>query len=445
MWLTLAIYSLLTTSYVFAAPQPGATRDIDLLMPKVKPQQPDTYLCKAMQVEDAHMYIRGYIPKADSAIAHHILLYGCSVPGAPPGEVWDCGEMSVTSSSYKHGAICQEGSSILYAWAMEAPRLNLPEDVSFEVGQDTPIKYLVLQVHYKNVTKFLSPQNGDDSSGLTLQATHVPTTKQAGVYLMLTDGYIPAHTVEYFESACNMEEDIEIVPFAFRTHAHTLGRVISGYRIRGGKWTEIGRKDPRLPEMFYNVTNPGITVRRGDILAVRCTMENTLDHDVAIGPTQNDEMCNLYIMYYVNQPPILKDQTCASMGPPRWYWQDFSDQTRLNLKAAPDTISVIPGKQKPLIRNVTDVNEDKDADVMVGVPGRSEDITDEDIVDEAIREMSPEELLSVMHQLASVETDENARNQMWQELERQRNENVDSEYRSRLNYIPDYTNVVYEK
>lgn len=60
--------------------------------------------------------------------------------------------------------------------------------------------------------------------------------------------------------------------------------------------------------------------------------------------------------------------------------------------------------------------------------------------------MSPEELLSVMHQLASVETDENARNQMWQEqLERQRNENVDSEYRSRLNYIPDYANLAYKK
>ncbi|CAG5117728.1 unnamed protein product, partial [Candidula unifasciata] len=265
MWLSLTLCSLLVISYVKAAPQPGTTRNVDLLMPKVKPQQPDTYLCRATRVEDAHMYIRGYIPKADSTIAHHILLYGCLVPGATEGEVWDCGEMSASTSSYMHGSVCQEGTNILYAWAMEAPRLNLPEDVSFEVGQDTPIKYLVLQVHYKNVTKFLSPQNGDDSSGLTLQVTNVPTSKQAGVYLMDTDGYIPAHSIEYFETACNFDEDAEIVPFAYRTHAHALGRVISGYRIRDGEWTEIGRKDPRLPEMFYNATNQ-MTIRKGDIL-----------------------------------------------------------------------------------------------------------------------------------------------------------------------------------
>lgn len=29
----------------------------------------------------------------------------------------------------------------------------------------------------------------------------------------------------------------------------TVGRVVSGYVIKDGQWIEIGRKDPRLPEV----------------------------------------------------------------------------------------------------------------------------------------------------------------------------------------------------
>lgn len=31
---------------------------------------------------------------------------------------------------------------------------------------------------------------------------------------------------EYFETACDFDDDIEIFPFAYRTHAHALGKSI---------------------------------------------------------------------------------------------------------------------------------------------------------------------------------------------------------------------------
>ena len=37
---------------------------------------------------------------------------------------------------------------------MNAPKLELPEDVGFKIGADTDIKFLVLQVHYGIVRKF---------------------------------------------------------------------------------------------------------------------------------------------------------------------------------------------------------------------------------------------------------------------------------------------------
>ena len=48
----------------------------------------------------------------------------------------------------------------------------LSADVAFKVGGSTPIKYLVLQVHYSNIDKFLAGET--DRSGLILSASPVP-------------------------------------------------------------------------------------------------------------------------------------------------------------------------------------------------------------------------------------------------------------------------------
>lgn len=40
---------------------------------------------------------------------------------------------------------------IVYAWALNAPKKQLPEGVGLRVGGDTDIQYMVLQLHYKEV------------------------------------------------------------------------------------------------------------------------------------------------------------------------------------------------------------------------------------------------------------------------------------------------------
>ena len=55
----------------------------------------------------------------------------------------------------KKAPVCGHGKqSIVYAWAMDAPKLILPKDVAFKVGGNTHIKYLVMQVHYANIDSF---------------------------------------------------------------------------------------------------------------------------------------------------------------------------------------------------------------------------------------------------------------------------------------------------
>ena len=190
-------------------------------MPKVTPTLAETYLCTPirMDTEDTY-YIVGFKPNATKMTAHHMLIYGCEEPG-DSSPTWNCGEMAVVEPGLESHPVCASGSQVIYAWAMDAPALHLPEGVGFRVGANTNIKYLVLQVHYAS-TDYIDPR-GDDS-GVVLQYTEQEQPMTAGVLLLGTGGSAPAHSTTYFETACQVQDPRTIHPFAFRTHTHSLGK-----------------------------------------------------------------------------------------------------------------------------------------------------------------------------------------------------------------------------
>lgn len=49
-------------------------------------------------------------------------------------------------SGYRRAPVCADGSQIIYAWALDAPPLELPKGVGFKVGGDSNVNFLVLQV-----------------------------------------------------------------------------------------------------------------------------------------------------------------------------------------------------------------------------------------------------------------------------------------------------------
>lgn len=120
---------------------------------------------------------------------------------------------------------------------------------------------------------FLSLQSPRETNSLS---------KQAGVLLLGTSGVIPPMAIEHMETHCRIDEDKKLIPFAFRTHTHSLGKVVSGYRIRDGKWQLLGKRDPQKPQMFFpiNATEP---IVKGDILAARCTMSSNRMRPTYIG------------------------------------------------------------------------------------------------------------------------------------------------------------------
>lgn len=296
-----------------------------LLMPDVYPDRDELYLCTPVRIVDhKSFYIVGFEPNATMNVVHHMLLFGCTTPGTN-NEVWDCGEMAVSDagSSLKRASPCAEGSHVLYAWARDAKTLELPKDVGFQIGKDTEMQYLVLQIHYsKKFSKQVT-----DNSGLYLMYTEEPQKKLAGLVLFGVGGMIPPRSVTHMETACQINEMKTIYPFAYRTHTHTLGRVVSGYVVRRSEdgvdhWTLLGKRDPLTPQMFYPVFDES-PITYGDKLAARCTMDSTKrDRVTVVGPTNNDEMCNFYLMYYTDNDKPLDMKYCMTEGPPFYKWSN---------------------------------------------------------------------------------------------------------------------------
>lgn len=161
--------------------------------------------------------------------------------------------------------------------------------------------------------------------------------KLAGVLLLGTSGAIPPMKTEKMETVCQIKEKKTIHPFAYRTHTHSLGKVVSGWSVRSdqndeNQWTLLGKRDPLTPQMFYPVINQ-TPIKEGDFLAARCTMVSNRHSYTYIGATNEDEMCNFYLMYYVENDEPLDMKYCFSAGPPFFYWRN----PEVHLNNIPDT------------------------------------------------------------------------------------------------------------
>lgn len=294
-------------------------------MPGVTPTESDTYLCKSYRLpEDDEAYVVDFRPHASMDTAHHMLLFGCGSPSSTE-EYWDCG-----------AGTCTDKSSIMYAWARNAPPTKLPKGVGFKVGGNSGIKYFVLQVHYGDAKAFQDKHK--DCTGVTVQITPERQPLIAGIYLLMSmDTIIPAgEKTVYSDIACAYEKPT-MYPFAYRVHTHQLGQVVSGYRIRNGKWTLIGRQSPQLPQAFYAVEHP-LDVHAGDVLAARCVFTGDgRTSNTYIGGTSSDEMCNLYIMYYMEATHASSYMTCVRTGDPALF-RHIPEIANIPVPVSPDIV-----------------------------------------------------------------------------------------------------------
>uniref|UniRef100_A0A674K3Y5 Peptidylglycine alpha-amidating monooxygenase n=1 Tax=Terrapene triunguis TaxID=2587831 RepID=A0A674K3Y5_9SAUR len=231
---------------------------LDIRMPGVTPKQSDTYLCMSLRLPvDEEAYVVDFRPQASMDTVHHMLLFGCNVPSSTEN-YWDCDE-----------GICTDKSNILYAWARNAPPTRLPKGVGFKVGGETGSKYFVLQVHYGDVSAF---------RGMCFGNCSLLYSQNISIFALV---YLSNRTSKIYTST-------------------TKCSLILIYHF---PWI--------LFQAFYPVEHP-VDISFGDTLAARCVFTGEgRTTETHIGGTASDEMCNFYIMYYMEAKHAVSYMTCT--------------------------------------------------------------------------------------------------------------------------------------
>ncbi|XP_043919814.1 peptidyl-glycine alpha-amidating monooxygenase [Protopterus annectens] len=311
----------------------GTDFSLDIQMPGITPEKSDSYFCMPVKVPfEEEMYVVDFKPRASMDTVHHMLLFGCGAP-ASSDSFWFCDDFC-----------CMHRCNILLAWPRRNPPIRLPTDVGFRVGGKSGIRYFLLQVHYGDVNAFRDQHK--DCSGVTLRMTSKKQPLLAGIYLLMALDTIipPGKKVVNADLACAYQ-NYPLYPFAYRVHTHHLGQVVSGYRVRDGKWDLIGRQSPQLPQAFYPVENE-LQVEDSDILAARCMFtgkdKTTSTH---IGSTSKDEMCNFYIMYYMEAKHAIPYMSCTDDGMPELF-RSIPEEANIPIPVKPDMMHGHHGDMK---------------------------------------------------------------------------------------------------
>lgn len=268
----------------------------------IRLEQREEARCQIIELTERTQFITGLQILGNKEIDHHMTITACENVEKP------C-----------FGSCAPGRKRRLYTWALDADGIKFEKGVGFKVSGNTRLNYLVLQVHYNDKVP-VGYLDTESAYLLTLTYQHLPY--QVGVYTLGDEGFVPARQEKFhLDAACKVKLNYDIVPINYRTHAHNISTVISGYRIRDGHYLELGRMSPKQPEQFYHVTNKDHIVTRGDYLASRCTYNSMKrDYITPLGHTHKDEMCVFYLMFYTDYHGKLDNEYCFFAN--EFTWED---------------------------------------------------------------------------------------------------------------------------
>uniref|UniRef100_A0A0K0E1E1 Peptidylglycine monooxygenase n=1 Tax=Strongyloides stercoralis TaxID=6248 RepID=A0A0K0E1E1_STRER len=285
LFINIVIFYLTTISIIHGSAVKKIIDEVEKYPIQIQGYSPsisDDYV--AFVVDAPNGYITKFEPLSKAERVHHMILYGC-------------GSISSKTLFWRGFETCGPGkSSILFAWARNAPSFELPEGVAFAIGDaSNGINYLVLQIHYADPFQ----GNVKDFSGLMIHIDQRRPKYLADVFLFAGVYPIPPRMYQYQQNmSCTYKGNTPIYPFAFRVHTHKMGRVVSGYFKHDNKWTQIGKRNPQWPQLFQKIGTK-MEINNGDLLAASCRFDSSNEiTPTNMGHMGKDEMCNFYMMYY---------------------------------------------------------------------------------------------------------------------------------------------------
>jgi hypothetical protein len=245
----------------------------------------ETWLCAVYDLPTTDYAAVNSVEFMQNGGTHHMTLSTLGLTGGDlePG-MYDCEEL------YGNSSLMQDQIMFFGNQGDVEGVLTLPQGV---VANLPPGLQIIHEVHYVNVT------DADLPLYSVLNAWTIP---QDEITNMVWGGSVRDETIaipaaaEHSEwSRCVMNEDVEVVFLASHMHAKGVEFTIAEF-----DGTDAG-------EVFYTNDdwhNPKITqydapltVPAGEGFEWTCTWDNTGDEPVQYGPTAEDEMCNLAVVF----------------------------------------------------------------------------------------------------------------------------------------------------
>ena len=179
----------------------------------------------------------------------------------------------------------------LFIAEKQSAELTYPDGTGVEVQAHQSI---ALELHYINYFSD-SPEEiwGDKEFDLA-----PPDAGLRSVQFLFTGEFsifLPAHTKQVVEGEYPLTPGAELV--ALTSHTHALGTRATIDLKHSDGTSEAIHESTDWDSPPFDTWDPGLPIRAGDRLHLRCEYENHTDRDVSFGTGFNDEMCFLWAHY----------------------------------------------------------------------------------------------------------------------------------------------------
>lgn len=169
--------------------------------------------------------------------------------------------------------------------------MELPSGTGMKLQENSDksqkVVNLVLQIHYVSLEQHPdrhSQSNGEE--GIVLQFPVPSSPKQmrpVGILRMEANGGVIPRGVVTVETACRISQPVNLNVYGYLVHTHALGFAVTGWKIGpDAEWAVIGKADPRINVSLISIPEKQVVIKAGDIIATRCTFNNTMDRDVML-------------------------------------------------------------------------------------------------------------------------------------------------------------------
>jgi len=306
------------------------------------PTKRTTYMCQAFTLP-THSNYHGIwydVEPGEVAVVHHAVLFGCFKP--MPKGFWECATMP------------DDCVKMIFPWPVGAPAFEYPPEAGEQLGRNTGVVNLAIQMHYDNP---LGLENVIDTTTVKVMVDHKIRDNDAGLLVLGSPGEhieIPPGQSDYtlgfpcppeitpndkFANTHHLEEmfgETEVNILYTGAHMHLLGSKLwtEQYDGNGTFKRNLGTTDPyyfdyqtlipapRVPSSGDDAATMGWTkLAPTDKLMTYCMYDSTAETVTTMGgDATNQEMC-VQFMWYFPKPMSAKkkprlaacwaDTTCA--------------------------------------------------------------------------------------------------------------------------------------